>query len=132
MMRIRYEKAILAVSDGKCFYCSAPAVQADHVVPMSRGGTDALHNLVPACSSCNLKKRNNMLPAYHEAFALAHAANLARLVLAKGWKVYGIRKPPAPADYSWIDEIVKKVRICMRDPESAKAIRAALSQGNGK
>ena len=41
-----------------CQYCGAyaPGGGADHVVPLSRGGTDALDNLVWACRECNSSK----------------------------------------------------------------------------
>lgn len=39
-----------------CVYCEAPATEVDHVVPVSRGGTHALDNLVAACSQCNAEK----------------------------------------------------------------------------
>lgn len=48
-----------------CFYCgvrfeaSGPDHRTvDHRVPKSRGGPDALRNLVFACFSCNQRKRN--------------------------------------------------------------------------
>jgi 5-methylcytosine-specific restriction endonuclease McrA len=39
-----------------CVYCDAPAQHLDHVHPISKGGADAPHNLVPACVPCNLSK----------------------------------------------------------------------------
>ena len=41
-----------------CQYCGAyaPGGGADHVTPLSRGGTDALDNLVWACRECNASK----------------------------------------------------------------------------
>jgi 5-methylcytosine-specific restriction protein A len=42
-----------------CSYCGTPGPsQTDHVVPLTRGGSSTLDNLVPACQACNLKKRN--------------------------------------------------------------------------
>ncbi|WP_459650225.1 HNH endonuclease [Kitasatospora sp. Ki12] len=42
-----------------CFYCDGPGpLEADHVVPVSRGGLDGPGNLVPACSACNVSKSN--------------------------------------------------------------------------
>lgn len=46
------------IDQDACFYCSDPATSVDHIVPVSRGGTDAPGNLVPACSSCNCSKNN--------------------------------------------------------------------------
>ncbi|MFF7127214.1 HNH endonuclease [Streptomyces sp. NPDC008240] len=43
---------------GECAYCgeSSAALHQEHIVPISRGGTDGIGNLVPACSNCNLSK----------------------------------------------------------------------------
>lgn len=41
-----------------CVYCGGPYEHLDHVVPVSTGGVDAIHNLVPSCSRCNLSKNN--------------------------------------------------------------------------
>lgn len=39
-----------------CLYCGAPAEHVDHFIPLSRGGTHDLDNLVAACKACNLSK----------------------------------------------------------------------------
>jgi 5-methylcytosine-specific restriction endonuclease McrA len=44
---------------GACFYCAGPHEHDDHFIPISRGGTNELGNLVPACASCNTSKRNS-------------------------------------------------------------------------
>ena len=36
-----------------CVYCGNNADTVDHVLAKSKGGTDALHNLVAACRRCN-------------------------------------------------------------------------------
>jgi 5-methylcytosine-specific restriction endonuclease McrA len=38
--------------------CTGLATQGDHVIPVSRGGTDDLTNLRPACAPCNNRKGN--------------------------------------------------------------------------
>lgn len=51
-------------SDGtvKCSYCDKPtATTSDHIVPYSKGGSTELHNLDPACLSCNASKGNKGL-----------------------------------------------------------------------
>lgn len=41
----------------KCAYCGIETtLTADHVVPLSRGGTNYITNILPACKSCNSKK----------------------------------------------------------------------------
>jgi 5-methylcytosine-specific restriction endonuclease McrA len=43
-----------------CFYCGAklrPANRTlDHKLPLSRGGTNTIDNVVPACRPCNQRK----------------------------------------------------------------------------
>lgn len=44
---------------GCCVYCGSPEnLTPDHVIPIARGGIDALSNLVPACLSCNCSKQH--------------------------------------------------------------------------
>lgn len=45
----------LAEYDGKCAYCScAGKMTRQHVVPISKGGSNSIENIVPACLGCNL------------------------------------------------------------------------------
>lgn len=44
---------------GCCFYCGATGkLTVDHVVPLARGGSNSIDNIVPACSRCNCRKRH--------------------------------------------------------------------------
>ena len=48
--------------DGRCAYCFGLCRQTiDHVVPLERGGSDAIANCVPACRSCNSSKGTKKL-----------------------------------------------------------------------
>ncbi|WP_443078263.1 HNH endonuclease [Streptomyces sp. SP17KL33] len=53
---------------GSCAYCDAPAEHLDHVHPLSKGGADAPHNLVPACAPCNLSKGARTLAEWSATF----------------------------------------------------------------
>lgn len=44
-----------------CFYCGGIATTDDHVMPLSRGGTDHWFNLVRSCRSCNSSKNAKLL-----------------------------------------------------------------------
>ena len=50
----------------KCTYCKKGLKESDmtidHLVPISRGGTDEIHNLVIACAHCNHAVKCNLLP----------------------------------------------------------------------
>ncbi len=53
------------VSGQTCAYCNKfPATSVDHVVPLSRGGTNNKDNLLPVCISCNSKKGSKTLFEY--------------------------------------------------------------------
>ena len=51
--------------DHRCLYCGTQHARSeltrDHVLPMSRGGTDRWENVVAACKRCNWMK-DNMTP----------------------------------------------------------------------
>lgn len=52
----------ILIRDGYCCqYCgSENATTVDHVLPISKGGTDDPDNLVAACTRCNYSKGNRM------------------------------------------------------------------------
>jgi 5-methylcytosine-specific restriction endonuclease McrA len=57
-------EAKLKLYKGKCHWCMKPiegSVHRDHVIPLSRGGSNDISNIVPSCSKCNLSK-NDKLP----------------------------------------------------------------------
>jgi 5-methylcytosine-specific restriction endonuclease McrA len=48
--------------ESQCWYCgSNKNIQADHVVPLARGGRHSEGNLMPLCRSCNLSKRDKTI-----------------------------------------------------------------------
>ncbi len=50
---------------GECYYCKSKIVPKeltmDHIVPISRGGKTTKGNVVPACKTCNNRKKQ-LLP----------------------------------------------------------------------
>jgi len=51
--------SILKSYKHKCVYCgSKENLELEHLLPVSKGGTNARKNLAPACSTCNRKKGN--------------------------------------------------------------------------
>ncbi|MFJ6299437.1 HNH endonuclease [Streptomyces griseoviridis] len=53
---LKARSAILA-DNPLCSICnSQPATTADHIVPLSRGGTNDVENLRPACGPCNFSR----------------------------------------------------------------------------
>lgn len=54
---------------GKCYYCGKKVgknYHVDHVVPLSRGGSNGPDNLVIACPSCNISKRDKLPHEWHQ------------------------------------------------------------------
>lgn len=43
-----------------CAYCGEPGTATDHVIPLSRGGSNTTDNIVPCCIPCNSSKRNKL------------------------------------------------------------------------
>ena len=41
-----------------CAYCGDVANEVDHIYPKVKGGEDTLDNLVAACRTCNIKKKD--------------------------------------------------------------------------
>lgn len=52
---------ILARDGYICGYCGSEATQVDHVVPVSKGGSNDEHNLIASCSRCNRLKSDKTL-----------------------------------------------------------------------
>lgn len=47
--------------NGLCAYCkTAKATSIDHVVPLTKGGSNFIENLLPACIPCNSRKKDKL------------------------------------------------------------------------
>jgi 5-methylcytosine-specific restriction endonuclease McrA len=79
-------RSIFVRDNYSCQYCGGPAESIDHVVPRSRGGGHTWENVVAACRSCNVRKRDRLL---HETSMRLHTPpavprGLAWIALAVG------------------------------------------------
>ena len=53
---------IYSQQNGRCYWCGASIEKyhVDHVIPLSKGGSDAPENLVISCQTCNQEKYNKL------------------------------------------------------------------------
>lgn len=50
-------RALIQAFGGRCAYCGSIApLHADHRTPLSRGGSNDIGNIFPACAPCNQRK----------------------------------------------------------------------------
>jgi hypothetical protein len=56
---------IQAAQGHRCYYCKKRCkghLTQDHIIPLSKGGSHTLHNVIGACQSCNSRKGNRPAP----------------------------------------------------------------------
>ena len=76
-------QVILKHFNNACAYCGATsALEQDHVVAVSTGGKHVMHNIVPACKSCNSSKGAKDM---HEWYESKSFYNEVRLQKIKDW-----------------------------------------------
>jgi hypothetical protein len=55
---------VLKLNGYKCSYCGAPGSEAeleiDHIIPVSKGGSNHIANLTTACRTCNQQKSDSL------------------------------------------------------------------------
>lgn len=57
-------KKLKLLQENKCLWCGVELddkYHVDHIIPLSKGGTNYIHNLAITCSACNLSKGNKLL-----------------------------------------------------------------------
>ena len=54
-------RLVLESSNYICHYCGAHANTADHLQPVSKGGSHDLSNLVAACKTCNSTRQDKTM-----------------------------------------------------------------------
>jgi 5-methylcytosine-specific restriction endonuclease McrA len=55
-------KELKNLYSANCFYCGFNKnIEIDHIVPISRGGSHSIGNLISACMTCNRSKNNKYL-----------------------------------------------------------------------
>lgn len=70
----------------RCYYCGKEltprTVEADHRIPLSRGGLNCGANIVPSCRTCNTQKSDKTEREYRAWKAVYLSASMARTVSA--------------------------------------------------
>lgn len=66
----------------RCFYCYKDlqygGLTMDHAIPVSRGGTNWASNLLPACKSCNSKKKDRTVLEYLKLIGSRRAREISK------------------------------------------------------
>ncbi len=59
-------KLLLWLFQYRCAYCLEipEKLEPDHIIPVSRGGSNWIENIVPACRRCNASKGNRWVPQW--------------------------------------------------------------------
>lgn len=61
--KINYQEWLKKIKDcgNMCLFCKAMGkLTIDHIIPVSKGGTNSIDNLQPLCLSCNIKKSDKV------------------------------------------------------------------------
>lgn len=92
-----YEKrTIYAKHNGTCAICGRPVkfkkMTVDHIVPLSKGGTNEMSNLRLACCSCNrIKSDVDDDEFYRKIFGILwyHKKDVVKCIFTKEKTIYG-------------------------------------------
>jgi 5-methylcytosine-specific restriction endonuclease McrA len=77
----RWRQDIKASWGNRCAYCgSETSLTLDHVRPKTRGGRDDIHNLVPACRSCNQAKGSSHWLSWWITLPTFDLGNFSRVI----------------------------------------------------
>ncbi len=147
------KKKIFERDNYTCQYCgrkgTGPDLQLDHIVPLSRGGTNDEENLITACGKCNAEKANKTLDAFFAAKEKETKAKRLWAWLSIGLATLGIflstfitllgdiptRKPYAILEESVSQKIGElESRIKAQEQDTAKTLadlREVMAKTNG-
>jgi 5-methylcytosine-specific restriction endonuclease McrA len=74
-----------------CSYCGASGdMEIEHVIPISKGGTHAMGNILPACHDCNSSKRAKEAEGWYRRQPFFTEIRWRKICRALGWNRSGI------------------------------------------
>lgn len=91
---------LVTACGGRCSYCGAEGpLTADHRMPLSRGGSNSIDNILPACRRCNSRKHTQTedefrLRLAHERLLELASSTALRLDRETGNSRPDYRDPP--------------------------------------
>ena len=105
---------------GRCAYCGSALdindMQVDHIVPLHRGGTNDMNNLMPACRGCNHYKSTLTIEQFRAMVAdipdrlFAHGSAAYKMAIRTGLiKVNKPIKNNFRFYYERVDEIMDRI-----------------------
>jgi 5-methylcytosine-specific restriction endonuclease McrA len=72
--------------DNRCAYCGCTGdLHIEHVVPISKGGTHAMGNIIPACKDCNFSKRDHEVESWYRAQPFFSELRWRKICRVLGW-----------------------------------------------
>jgi 5-methylcytosine-specific restriction endonuclease McrA len=79
-------RARFALFGNCCAYCGASGdTEIEHVIPISKGGTHAMGNILPACHDCNSDKRAKEVETWYRAQPFFTEARWRKICRVLGW-----------------------------------------------
>lgn len=80
----QWQECLLFFDNG-CVYCGTHEnITQEHIVPLSKGGSYSKHNIVPACSCCNLGRRAEPMEQWYKRQPFF---NIKRLKRINDWRL---------------------------------------------
>jgi 5-methylcytosine-specific restriction endonuclease McrA len=72
--------------DNRCAYCGCTGdLHIEHVVPISKGGTHAMGNIIPACKNCNFSKAAHEAESWYRAQPFFSELRWRKICRVLGW-----------------------------------------------
>lgn len=73
--------------DNRCAYCGVTGdLHIEHVVPISKGGTHAIGNIVPACCDCNYSKKAHEVESWYRQQSFFSELRWRRICRVLEWQ----------------------------------------------